>query len=47
MKNLRKRVNVKPIRNKRDYLKWTSKPGYMSQKTLDIDLVAIHKIKVI
>ena len=28
------------------YLKWTSKPEYMSQKIFDNDLVAIDKSKV-
>ena len=42
MKNLRNRV----VNNKKDYLKWTSKPTYMSLKIFDYDLVAIHKSKV-
>ena len=42
MKNLRNRV----VNNKKDYLKWTSKPIYMSLKIFDYDLVAIHKSKV-
>ena len=32
--------------NKNDYLKWTSKPSYMSHKIFDNDLVAIRKNKV-
>ena len=31
---------------KKDYLKWTSKPRYMSQKIFDNNLVAICKNKV-
>ena len=31
--------------NEKDYLKWTSKPSYMSQKIFDHDLVAIRKSK--
>ena len=42
MENLRNRIDVKLINNKKDYLKWTSKPRYMSQKIFDSDLVAIH-----
>ena len=40
------RINVKLTRNKRDYLKWTPKPSYMSHKLFDNDLVAIRKNKV-
>ena len=43
MENLRNRTDV---RNKKDYLKWTSKPSYMSQKTFGNNLVAIPKIEV-
>ena len=32
--------------NEKDYLKWTSKPRYMSHKMFDDDLVAIRKSKV-
>ena len=46
MENLRKRIEVKLVSNEIDYLKWTSKPSYMSQKILHNDLVATHKSKV-
>ena len=46
IENLRNRINVKLVSNKKDYLKWTSKPSYMSHKMLDNDLVAIRKNKV-
>ena len=46
MENLRNRIVVKLVSNKKGYLKWTSKPSYMSHKTLDNDIVAIHKNKV-
>ena len=29
VENVRSRINVKLVRNKKDYLKWTSKPSYM------------------
>ena len=45
MENLRKRVNVKLINNEKDYLKCVSRPTFVSQKILDKNLVAIHKIK--
>ena len=34
MENLRDRIDVRLVSNKKDYLKWTSKPSYMSQKYL-------------
>ena len=46
MENLRNRIDVKLVSNKRDYLKWTSKLSYMSHKVFDNDLVAIRKNKV-
>ena len=46
MGNLRNRIDVKLVSNKKDYLEWTSKPGYISHKIFDNDLVAIHKNKV-
>ena len=47
MENLRNRIDVKLVTNKKDYLKWTSKPSYMSHKIFDNDLVVTHKNKVI
>ena len=35
MENLRNGINVKLVRNKKDYLKWKWKPSYMSLKTFD------------
>ena len=32
MKKLRNKVDVNVVRITKDYLKWTPKPGYMSQK---------------
>ena len=46
IENLRNRIDVKFVSNKKDYLKWTSKPTYMSQKVFDNDLVTIRKSKV-
>ena len=46
MENLRNRIDVKLLSNKKDYLKWPSKPSYMSQKIFDNDLVTIRKEKV-
>ena len=41
--NLRNRINVKLVSNKKDYLDWTFKPSYMSHKIFNNDLVAIRK----
>ena len=46
LENLRNRTDVRLVRNKKDYLKWASKPSYMSQKIFDNDLVAMRKSKV-
>ena len=43
MENFRIRIDVKLAGNTKDYLKWTSKPRYMSQKVFDNDLVAIRR----
>ena len=46
MESIRNKINAKLVSNKKDYLKWTSKPSYMSHKIFDNDLVAICKNKV-
>ena len=46
MENLRNRIDVKLVSNKQDYVKWTTKPRYMSHKIFENDLVAICKNKV-
>ena len=46
MENLRNRIDVRLMSNKKDYLKWTPKPSYLSHKIFDNDLVAIRKNKV-
>ena len=35
MENYRYRTDVKPVSNQKDYLKWTSKPSYMSHKVFE------------
>ena len=45
MENLRKRVSVKLVNNEKDYVKYVSRPTFVSQKILDKNLVAIHKVK--
>ena len=46
MGNLRSRISVKLVNNKKDYLKCISKPSYMSHKVFDNNLVAVRKNKV-
>ena len=46
MENLRNRIDAKLVSNKKDSLKWRSKPSYMSHTIFDNDLVAIRKNKV-
>ena len=45
MKNLRNRIDIKLSSNKKDYLKWTSRPNYMSHKIFDNDLTGTRKSK--
>ena len=45
MENLRKRISVKLVNNDKDYVKYVSRPTFVSQKILDKNLVAIHKVK--
>ena len=46
MENVRKRIDVKLVNNKKDYLKCTSKPSYMLHKVFDNNLVTIRKSKL-
>ena len=45
MENLRKRINVRLINNEKDFLKYTSRPTYVTHKLFDEDYAAIHEIK--
>ena len=47
MENLRKRINVRLVSNARDFLKYTSRPTYITHKMFDEDYAAIHEIKPI
>ena len=44
MENLRKRINVKLVNNKKAFLKYTSRTTYVTNKRFDEDYAAIHKI---
>ena len=43
--NLRKRINVRFVNNEKDFLKYTSRPNYVTHKLFDKDFAAIHEIK--
>ena len=45
MENLRKRINVRLVNKAEDFLKYTSKPTYITHKIFGKDYVAIHEIK--
>ena len=45
MENLRKRINVRFVNNEKDFLKYTSRPTYVTHKLFDKDFAAIHEIK--
>ena len=45
MENLRKRINVRLVNNAEDFLKYVSKPTYITHKIFGKDYAAIHEIK--
>ena len=45
MENLRKRTNVRLVTNEKYFLKYTSRPAYITHKRFGEDYAAIHKIK--
>ena len=45
MENMRKRINVRLINNAKDFLKYTSRPTYITHKILDKDYAALHEVK--
>ena len=46
IENLRNRIDLKLVSNKKDYLKWTSKPSYISHIIFDNELMAIRRNKL-
>ena len=42
IENIRKRINVKLVNEKRGYLKFVNKPNFVSQKIIDKNFVAVH-----
>ena len=45
MESLRKRINVRLVNNEKDFLKYTSRPTYVTHNIFDKDYAAIHEIK--
>ena len=45
MENLRKRVNVRFVNNKKYFLKYTSRPTYVTHKLFNKSFAAIHEVK--
>ena len=45
MENLRKRINVRLVKNEQDFLKCTSKSTHINQKIFDKNYATIHEIK--
>ena len=47
MESLRKRINVRLVNKAEDFLKYTSKPTYITHKIFGKDYIAIHEVKPI
>ena len=45
MENLRKRIDVRFVNNKNDFLKYTSRPTYVNHKLFNKNFAAIHEVK--
>ena len=45
MENLRKRINVRFVNNQKDFLKYTSKPTYVTHKLFNKKFAVIHENK--
>ena len=45
MENLRKRINVRFVNSKKEFLKYTSKPTYVTHKLFNKNFAAIHEVK--
>ena len=47
MKNLRKRINVRLVSNEKDFLKYMTRPTYVTHRIFDKDYAATHETKLI
>ena len=44
IENVRKRINVRLVKNAKDYIRYISKPSFVSQKIFSKNFVATHEI---
>ena len=44
---IRKRINVRLIKNAKNYVRCVSKPNFISQKIFSKNFVSIHQIKAV
>ena len=47
MENLRKRINVRLVKNEKDFLKYTGRLTYITHKIFGKDYATIHEIKLV
>ena len=47
IENLRKRISVRLVNNEKGFLKYTSRPTYITRKSFGKDYAAVHEIKPI
>ena len=47
MENIRKGINKKLINDSKEYLKYVTKPKFISQKKFDKNFIAFHQIKTV
>ena len=47
MENIRKRINVKLINDRKTYLRCVNKPNFISQKIFDKNLIAVYCVKTV
>ena len=45
IENLKKRINIRLVNNAKDFLKYTSRPTYVTHKLFDKNYAAIHENK--
>ena len=46
MENVRKRINVRLVNNKKDFLNYTTRPNYVTHKLFDKDFAAFMKLSL-
>ena len=46
MKNLRKRIKIRVVKNSQDFIKYTSRPTCVNRKVFENNLAAIHEKKI-